>query len=37
MILIVNVVKAKLDGSGKIILKNQSEKCGEVSLESLLS
>lgn len=37
MILIGNVVKAKLDGSGKTIVKNQDGKCVAVSLESLLS
>lgn len=32
----VNVVKDKLDGSGKMILENQDERCGTFSLEHLL-
>lgn len=37
MTLIVKFVKVKLDGSGKMILKNQDETYGAVSLESLSS
>lgn len=35
MVLIANIVKANLDSSAKMVPKNQDEKCGMVSLESL--
>lgn len=36
LILTVNVAKDKLDGSGKMILKNQDEKCETFSVEYLI-